>query len=245
MTLTLADVEQTVINCQACSLSSTCQGPLPIQSRKSSRYLIINDAPGTVDDKNRQHLTGRVGQVLKDNLRYAGLGVSPSDYEAMGLIACYPGTDGPTADSIRACTSNFQYQWEVSQSTYVLALGANVLKRLLPHAELSYIMGLPIPCKGKVIVPVYHPSYIIFKHEHKDIWRRHLLSFAKMVKHNRHPTLDQLGATHCLYCTRGREYNELTHNLTCHQHIKTYLADSVWPEIKRKRNTPKQVETLF
>lgn len=242
---TLTDVEQTVTNCQACSLSSTCQGPLPIQSRKSAKYLIVNDAPGVVDDRNRQHLTGKVGEVLKNNLRSVGLGVSPSDYEAMSLIACYPGTNGPTADSIRECSGNFRMQWEASQSHYVLALGASVLKRLLPHAELSYVMGIPIPCKDKIIVPVYHPSYILFKHDAKAPWLRQLTMFARMVRHDHPPTLEQLNISHCLYCTRRREENDVTFNLTCHQHVKTYLADMQWPVMKRKRGAPKQVETLF
>lgn len=169
---------------------------------------------------------GPAGRFLRKELNKAGL--NPTSAYYLNVVSCFPNRT-PTTDEVLACKDNLVAQWELMTDVeYVLVCGKVALEAILPHAT-AHTRNKAIKIHGKIIFPVYHPSYVLF-HDPTALpaWRRSLIDFYMMwsgwaaVEDYQHV---------CVYCRK-----KVDSRPACLDHMGKWRKDQSW-----KRPKPEQL----
>lgn len=220
---TATSVRAQIYTCTNCELAEGCRSPVPMSASRylsnlaEGKYVVVGEAPGKWDDHEGQPFVGPAGAFLRRELRRAGLRFTDGVF--MNAVCCWPkSTRTPTADHQRKCSNNLFDQLAVTAPVHVLVCGNVALTSLLPHGQISYMAGVAIHAHGKVLYPIYHPSYVLRERMVYDVWARQLYDFGRLVAGK---PIDR--PVHCIYCDRG----VMTGEITCHVHEKLLRQDRV------------------
>lgn len=148
-------------NCTRCPLHETAefvcllgQGPEPCQA------MIVGEAPGEREDDSGKPFVGRAGRLLDEVMEDAGL--DRHKVFITNAVACRPPNNRtPRKREIEACKHWLQKQIKVVEPKVILALGNVAMQSLLGIKGIRKHRGRPIEHEGHVILPTYHPSYIL------------------------------------------------------------------------------------
>jgi DNA polymerase len=124
--------------------------------------MFIGEGPGAEEDRQGLPFVGRSGQLL-DRLIGEELGLDPAQVQVTNVVRCRPpGNRDPQDDEINACRPYLERQLAVVQPAVVVTLGNFAARFMLGRAEgVSRLRGRTYDCRGAVLVPTYHPSYVL------------------------------------------------------------------------------------
>lgn len=226
----MMDLELThqIQTCTRCELSSQCKSPVPMQwpnlsSKSEERTLfgVVGEAPGRLEDRKGLPFIGPAGRYLRRELKAARL--DPYNAYYMNAVSCWPrGT--PTPEHLAACRQNLVDQWNAmgDEVKYVLVVGNMALEAVLPHAT-THTKSILIPIHGRVIFPVYHPSYILFHNPSAaPSWKEDLRNFYLAVEGWLYVGSKGM---RCVYCRKP-----VAEHLywTCNDHAAWWRKDQRW-----------------
>lgn len=224
-------------------LSAPVTGKERISSSVSAApFIVLGEAPGRFEDLRGKPFIGQAGQLLRSQLKI--LGIHQHAY-FMNTVSCWPKNhkdNHPTADQLHACRGNLRDQLEVADAKFVLAAGGIALQALVPHAKvMKHAMGHLIVIHGKLVFPVYHPSYIIRANDPTLMkkWEENLTTFAWLMA-----TLDDKGEfvpDTCIYC--GRVVTGMAPH--CYRHITWWKSDQKWERKRRTSGNKDQMKWEF
>lgn len=225
-TKTLQEVYCQVLLCRGCNLSESCRSPIPLSQPVRSgggtadgTYVVLGEAPGRMEDRQGKPFVGPAGQLLRANLKRVGLDPDLGYY--LNVVSCWP-KGSPSAESVKACRQNLYDQLAIANATNVLACGGVALSALLPRGRMEYCQGASIPAHGKLIMPVYHPAFILKSNTQREMgWRSQLAKFYMQVKYG-----ERYMPAHCLYCNSAAK--EAT--MVCYKHRQVFREDRTWKQ---------------
>ena len=166
--------------CQACALhNGRSHAVAGTGVAQEPEWLIVGEAPGSVDDRTGLPFQGKAGQLLRAML--ASIQVSeqvPVFYT--NLIKCRPlGNRTPSQEEIAACLPYLQRQIALLKPKRILTLGGLAAQSILGvsddlddlrgriHVFKCQETGREIP-----VVTTYHPTALLLRPQHKpDTWR--------------------------------------------------------------------------
>jgi DNA polymerase len=124
--------------------------------------MICGESPGEEEDKSGLPFVGKSGKLLDDVLTEIGLDVSKDVYVA-NIIKCRPpGNRKPTDTEMYTCLDYLEEQLLVVNPKVIVALGNTAVSGLLPiDGGITKIHGKFFKHGSIVVVPVYHPSYVL------------------------------------------------------------------------------------
>ena len=199
---------------------------------RCDNFIVLGEAPGRLEDYKGKPFIGPAGQLLRKTLRKVGINPDAAVY--MNAVSCWPhGT--PEDRHIIQCHDNLKAQLDAVPCEHVLACGRVALQALLPHAKLTPALGLFIKVHGKIIYPVYHPSYLN-RNKDKTIraeWERDLYNFGDALAYTE---LELIDNEYCVYC-RKRTLTQDIPACTTKAHRDWWKSDST----KWKRPVPPQL----
>ncbi len=148
-------------NCTLCPLHETAeyvcllgQGPEPADA------MIIGEAPGEREDDTGKPFVGRSGQLLDQIMQEVGL--RRQDVYITNAVSCRPpNSRTPTKREINACRHWLNYQLDQVRPKYVMLMGNVPLEAMLGVKGVRKLRGRPIEHEGRIILPTYHPAYIL------------------------------------------------------------------------------------
>ena len=146
-------------NCKLCKLSATANTVCMLGTGpKKAEVMIIGEAPGEKEDTTGEPFVGRSGKLLDDLLDVAGL--DREDVYICNAVSCHPpGNKTPTKTEIKSCKKWLDYQIAKVDPKFIVTLGNVPLQSLTGEAGIKKKRGKPFELEGRVILPMFHPSY--------------------------------------------------------------------------------------
>ncbi len=160
----LNDLFSPYSNCFACPLGSLGRKNVVFgEGNPDTQLLFIGEAPGQDEDIQKKPFVGRSGKLLTKVFEI--LGIIRSDVYITNIVKCRPPQNRkPLPLEATTCKQLLlNRQIEIIQPVVICTLGAAALQGLLNDysLQISKLRGSPISFGNYIIVPTYHPAYIL------------------------------------------------------------------------------------
>src|SRR5690606_34830476 len=168
-----------IAECEACGLHrGRSHAVAGSGAEHVPEWLVVGEAPGSVDDRTGLPFQGKAGQLLQAML--ASIQVTEqTPVFFTNLIKCRPlGNRTPTQDEIAACMPYVRRQIALLEPHRILALGSLAAQALLGlQDDLEALRGKVHSVRSEAgkdipLVVTYHPTALLLRPQHKpDAWR--------------------------------------------------------------------------
>ena len=151
--------------------------------------MLVGEAPGYQEERERQPFVGPAGQKLNDILK--AMGLSREEVYISNIVKFRPampnqgsGNRKPTADEMASCLAYIRREIAIVQPRAIVALGATAAEGLLGLTESVGQMRQSWHEFEAIPVRVtYHPSYLLRNAalgEKRKVWEDLLLVMEKL-----------------------------------------------------------------
>ncbi len=149
----------------------------------NAELMFIGEAPGADEDREGEPFVGRAGQLLTRIIE-SGMKLKRSEVYIANVLKCRPpGNRNPQPVEVETCSPYLIRQIELVQPKVIVALGSFAsqmlldtktgITRLRGEFHACNVPGLRVPPHRKppVIMPTYHPAYLLRNPGAKgDVW---------------------------------------------------------------------------
>ncbi len=151
-------------------------GPV-LTGQVDNRIMLIGQAPGQVEERDRRPFRGRAGRVLMGWLVRAGFSSEAQVRRHVYMTSvtkCFPGKGAGSGDrrpsraEVELCRDHLERQLALIRPEVILLVGALAHERFLPGRHLGELVGRTFDVQGRVVtgdgaarpvlVPLPHPS---------------------------------------------------------------------------------------
>ncbi len=159
----LDELKKIVSNCHLCELSKSRTKTVFGEGNPNAELMFIGEGPGATEDSTGRPFVGRAGELLTRMIEGALLIPRSSVYIA-NIVKCRPPNNrDPNPVEAMACRDYLTKQIEIIKPAVIVTLG-KVAYRYLTSDEspIGRVRGEIIKSEdGYIIVPTYHPSYLL------------------------------------------------------------------------------------
>ncbi|ARP84281.1 hydroxyacid dehydrogenase [Bordetella genomosp. 8] len=160
---------RTLRDCRRCGLWHDATQPVPGQGPRRASILLVGEQPGDQEDKAGLPFVGPAGGLLDRAL--ADAGVRRDDVfvtNAVKHFKWFPRGKRrmhktPAQREVMACHYWLEKELASVRPSVAVSLGATALRSLMQRADvrLGAMLGEPVKVGDLVVVPTYHPSFIL------------------------------------------------------------------------------------
>ncbi|HXA30941.1 MAG TPA: uracil-DNA glycosylase [Acidimicrobiales bacterium] len=154
-----AEVRAQILTCQRCPLHLLGNGPVPFRGNPHAELLVVGEAPGRWEDRQRKPFVGPSGSLLGRYLSQAGF----ENVAYANTVSCWPnraqGT--PTWPEVDACAKNLDDQIEYLKPERILLVGLTAVGAFYPNLRLEQVRGRWFTIKGIPTLTTYHPAAVL------------------------------------------------------------------------------------
>jgi len=152
------------LQCNACPLAQLGRNNIVFgEGNPNAKLMFIGEGPGRDEDLKGKPFIGRAGQLLSKALD--ALGLKREDVYITNIVKCRPpGNRTPTPLESETCKNLLLLkQIKIVRPRVICTLGAAAVKGLLEQENLkiSRIRGKKLDFNGTILLPTYHPAYIL------------------------------------------------------------------------------------
>jgi uracil-DNA glycosylase family 4 len=148
--------------CTKCRLSDERSKVVFGMGSPTAGLMFVGEGPGAEEDKQGLPFVGRSGKLL-DKLLLEELGATRDQYYIANVVKCRPpGNRDPKPDEITACRPYLSRQVELIAPRVIVTLGKFAAQVLLDSSEtIGALRGKEHPFGAGVLIPTYHPAYVL------------------------------------------------------------------------------------
>ncbi len=163
-----------VLSCNGCSLAATRTKAVFGDGSERSKLLFIGEGPGADEDEQGLPFVGRAGQLLTQILTAGG--IDRKDVYITNIVKCRPPENRvPTPEEMIICDQHLQTQIMLINPELIILLGNTPTRWILKTNEgITKIMGKWFEWRGKAVMPMFHPSYLLRNASSKEGSPKHL-----------------------------------------------------------------------
>lgn len=148
-----------------CTRCALCEGRSNVvfgMGNPRARLMFVGEGPGAEEDRQGLPFVGRSGKLL-DRLILEELGLTREACYIANVVKCRPpGNRDPKPDEIEACRPYLQEQLAVIGPEVVVTLGKFAAQVLLGTSEgINRLRGQVHSFGQGVLIPTYHPAYVL------------------------------------------------------------------------------------
>ncbi len=127
-----------------------------------AKLMIIGEAPGAKEEEIGEPFVGRSGKLLDKLLQNAGIDINQDVYFC-NVVKCRPPKNRrPTKIEIQENLPWLCQQIKLVNPSVIVLVGATALEAILKiKSPISILRGEWIDWEGKLVMPVFHPSYLL------------------------------------------------------------------------------------
>ena len=127
-----------------------------------AKLMIIGEAPGAKEEEIGEPFVGRSGKLLDKLLQNAGIDINQDVYFC-NVVKCRPPKNRrPTKIEIQENLPWLYQQIKLVNPRVIVLVGATALEAILKiKSPISILRGKWIDWEGKLVMPVFHPSYLL------------------------------------------------------------------------------------
>lgn len=172
--------------CNLCELNNKSHIIVGEGSEKSE-IMLIGECPGPEENKLMRPFVGKSGKLLRGALK--NLGTEKNLY-ITNIVKCWPKPNlNPSPHHIKACSPLLNKQINKINPKLIITLGrfstAHILGKDVNSIRITKLSGKIIKRKGRHILPVVHPSYVLRNKGNKEGRIEMMLNLVPMLEfHN-------------------------------------------------------------
>jgi len=158
----MAPLRELALSCHLCHLSKGRKNVAFGEGDENADLMIVGEGPGASEDETGRPFVGRAGALLTKMIEN-GIGIPRSSVYIANIVKCRPpGNRVPTPEEAQSCLPYLQRQIALVAPKVILALGATSFRYLTgDQRPISKVRGGRFPFQGAVLVPSFHPSFLL------------------------------------------------------------------------------------
>ncbi|HOS97837.1 MAG TPA: uracil-DNA glycosylase [Deltaproteobacteria bacterium] len=167
----LEGLRLSVMECISCPLARTRKNVVFGEGNPDAPLMFIGEGPGAHEDETGRPFVGNAGDLLTKIIR--AMGLTRQDVYIANIVKCRPpGNRDPRPEEVAACIGHLQAQIRAIRPRVIVALGRIAAQTLLAvDTPISRLRGSFRDCSGIMLMPTYHPSYLLQNPSKKrDVW---------------------------------------------------------------------------
>ncbi len=159
---TLGAVRDELGDCRRCGLCATRRNIVFGTGSETADIVFVGEGPGFHEDQQGEPFVGAAGELLTRIIQNV-LRLERSDVYICNVVKCRPPENrNPEPDEVAACSPFLRAQLAVIQPRIVVALGRFAIQTLLDtQRSVTSLRGQAHPFEGAVLIPTYHPAYLL------------------------------------------------------------------------------------
>lgn len=159
------------LNCKGCLLHKTRRNVVFGDGDPRAKLVFVGEAPGYDEDLQGLPFVGQAGKLLTKMIE--AMGLSRDSVYICNVLKCRPPENrSPLPEEVAACKEYLLRQIEIISPKAICCLGRHAACALLETEDpISKIRGKEIDFKGVVLVPTFHPAYLLRNPSaKKEVW---------------------------------------------------------------------------
>ncbi|MDP2942787.1 MAG: uracil-DNA glycosylase [Candidatus Omnitrophota bacterium] len=167
----LLSLKNEVLNCKACPLHKTRRNVVFGDGDPHAKLVFVGEAPGYDEDLQGLPFVGQAGKLLTKMIE--AMGLSRDSVYICNVLKCRPPENRqPQPEEVVACKGYLLRQIEIISPKVICCLGRHASCALLETEDpISKIRGKEIDFKGIVLIPTFHPAYLLRNPSSKrEVW---------------------------------------------------------------------------
>ncbi len=147
--------------CRRCLFHRTRHRLVFGEGNPKADLVFVGEAPGADEDAQGRPFVGRAGQLLTKIIE--AMGLKRREVYICNILKCRPpGNRNPEPDEIASCEPFLIRQLEAIRPRVICALGTFAAHTLLKsEAPISILRGRFHSYQGILLMPTYHPAYLL------------------------------------------------------------------------------------
>jgi len=164
-------LEEKILRCTLCPLSQGRNRAVPGEGDYSASLMFVGEGPGADEDIQGRPFVGKAGQLLTKII--AAMNYRRQDVYITNIVKCRPPQNRtPVREEIEKCRPYLLAQIESIAPRVIVSLGKVATDFFHPSAAgMSSLRGNFIEYGKILIMPTFHPSYLIRNEGNKEIKR--------------------------------------------------------------------------
>lgn len=148
-------------DCKNCGLWENRENFVFGEGCANADLMFIGEAPGRDENRQGRPFVGRAGQLLTKMI--LALGMKREDAYIANICKCWPPDNrAPSPDEGNTCLPYLQKQIEIIEPKIIVLLGATASKYFLQDERpIGRLRGLKIERGSQIVIPTYHPAYLL------------------------------------------------------------------------------------
>lgn len=149
-------------SCHLCDLSKSRKQSMPGYGNKDANLMIIDSVVSNSEDESSSYYTGRAGSSLRKMVENV-LELSIEDVYYTHALKCKPlGSNNPSESEYNSCKPYLLKQIELIKPKVIMILGEDAYNLFSQtKEEFHQVRGHIIDFKKYMLVPIYHPQFLL------------------------------------------------------------------------------------
>ena len=150
--------------CNSCGSKMASSQIVISRGNPLANLMIIGEAPGAKEDELGKPFVGRSGKVLDDLLISVEIDINKDVYICNVVKTRPPKNRRPSKTEIELSFPWLSQQIKLVDPIVIVLLGATAVEAILGiRGGISTIRGTWQNWEGKLVMPLFHPSYLLRK----------------------------------------------------------------------------------
>ncbi len=156
------NLKKQTLQCHLCQLSKTRTNVVFGEGNLNAKIMFVGEAPGETEDSLGCPFVGKSGELLTTMIENV-LGLKREDVYISNIVKCRsPNNRNPLEEEARTCLPFLKKQIDIIKPKIIVTLGSVALKYLTTNEfQISKVRGTVIKQDNLVIIPTFHPSYLL------------------------------------------------------------------------------------
>ena len=148
--------------CHLCDLSKSRKQVMMGYGSDSADLMIIDGSPSMAEDEANNYFSSRSGQSLLKMIENV-LGLSVDEIYLTHALKCRPAHHQEVLSSeLQSCKPYLKQQIELIKPKVIIALGEDAYRYISDdNRDFNKVRGEKISYEKSVLVPIYHPAYLL------------------------------------------------------------------------------------
>jgi DNA polymerase len=163
--------ESPVFPAGACPLYRTKTNYVFSDGSDNAKLMFVGEAPGADEDAQGVPFVGRAGQLLTKMIE--AMGLRRQEVYICNVLKCRPPENrSPLPEEVKACKGYLMRQIELVSPKVICCLGKHAAQALLDtDVPITKVRGKEMEFNGRVMIPTYHPAYLLRNPPaKKEVW---------------------------------------------------------------------------
>lgn len=167
----LLSLHEKILRCRLCPLADHRENAVPGEGDLDAALVFVGEAPGADEDTQGRPFVGRAGQLLTRIIE--AMKFTRDDVFITNVVKCRPPDNRtPFREEIETCQPYLLAQVEAIQPKVIVTLGKVATDFFVPiNASMSSLRGSFYEFGKVLVMPTFHPSYVIRNEGNKNIKR--------------------------------------------------------------------------